>query len=305
MMDIVILSAESLGVRGLCCFIKTREKNILIDPGISLGYMRYNHLPHPRQVAVGEKVRCAIKRLWEKSTDIVFSHFHGDHVPLVKANPYQLHAKAVAQLNHQAVIWSKKQKHLSHTETLRKESLISALGLTFLDGENLRTGPLHFSEAVPHGDPAQTDDTVMMTLIEENLRFLHAPDIQLLHDPTVSLILQWKPDIVLAGGPPLYLHRLTETQMDRVWQNGLRLARGVELLILDHHLFRCAEGIAWLDRLSRAAGKPVLCAADFMGRKRTLLEAERDQLYRRFPVPDHWHEDYATGNATVAAWRGI
>ncbi|RZB38559.1 MAG: uncharacterized protein SRB2_00307 [Desulfobacteraceae bacterium Eth-SRB2] len=302
-MDIEILSAESLGVRGLCCYVKTRQRNILIDPGFALGYMRHKLLPHPKQVAMAERARRRIIGLWEKATDIVISHFHGDHVPLVNANPYQLHAKELTGLNNTARIWSKNPDHLSPNEALRKESLRAVLGVHFLPGEGVRDGPLNFSLAVPHGDPDVTDELVMMSVVEEDLRFLHAPDIQLLHDQTVFRILEWQPDILLAGGPPLYLSRLTKEQIDRAWQNALMLARAIDLFILDHHLLRCTEGITWLEELSALSGKPVLCAADFMCRKRILMEAERESLYRNFPVPEGWHEDYAKGEATTQNYR--
>jgi predicted metallo-beta-lactamase superfamily hydrolase len=181
--------------------------------------------------------------------------------------------------------------------------LRTVLGLDFFNGENRNQGPIRFSNAVPHGDPETTEESVIMTLIEEEQRFVHAPDIQLLHDETISRILDWQPDIVLAGGPPLYLSRLTKEQIDRAWQNALRLARVVDIFILDHHLLRSLEGIAWLDHLSRAAGRRVLCAADFMGRERRLMEAEREQLYQRFPVAEDWHEAYARGEASTEAYR--
>jgi len=302
-MDIEILSAESLGVRGLCCYVKTQQRNILIDPGFALGYMRHKLLPHPRQVAMAERARLKIISLWGKASDIVISHFHGDHVPLVNANPYQLHAKELTGLNNSARIWSKNPDHLSSNETVREESLSAALGVHFLPGEGVKDGPLHFSLAVPHGDPDVTDELVMMSLVKEGIRFLHAPDIQLLHDQTVSRILEWQPDILIAGGPPLYLARLTEEQINRAWQNALRLARGIDRFILDHHLLRCNEGVTWLEELSALSGKPVLCAADFMCRERMLMEAERETLYRDFPVPEGWHEDYAKGEATTQNYR--
>jgi len=298
-MEIQILSAESLGVRGLCCYVKTQQRHILIDPGLALGYMRHKRLPHPLQVAFAERVRRRIIELWQKATDIIFSHFHGDHVPLVDANPYQLHASLVAGLNRNARIWRKNLVHLSPHEAVREASLRAALDLRFLDGEGVRHGPLWFSCAVPHGDPDLTDESVMMTLVEEGGRFLHAPDIQLLHNETVSKILERQPDILLAGGPPLYLSRLTQEQIERAWQNALRLAQGVDCFILDHHLQRSTEGIHWMDRLSTATGKQVFCAADYMGERRTLMEAERESLYQRFPVAEGWHEAYARGESTT------
>ena len=279
--------------------MKTGQRRILIDPGFALGYMRHKRLPHPKQVILAERARRKVINLWGKATDIVFSHFHGDHVPLVDANPYQLHATELAGLNNDVRIWRKDLCHLSPHEAVRETSLKDTLGLDFLSGENVVHGPLHFSRAVPHGDPDLTDESVMMTLVKGEQRFLHAPDIQLLHDQTVSQILDWQPDIVLAGGPPLYLSKLTETQIARAWENALRLARGVEIFILDHHLLRSNEGLTWLEKLSTIAGRPVLCAADYMGKDRMLMEAERESLYQRYPVAADWHENYAKNKATT------
>ncbi len=114
-MKIEILGTESLGVRGLCCFVKTESQKILIDPGIALGYTRYKLLPHPLQVAVDERIQERIIEAWSEATDIVISHFHGDHIPLVDANPYQLNIKKIAGLNPNAKIWAK-SSHLSPTE---------------------------------------------------------------------------------------------------------------------------------------------------------------------------------------------
>ncbi len=48
---------------------------------MALGYRRHGLLPHPAQVAVGEQVRRQIVAALSDVTDVVFSHFHGDHVP--------------------------------------------------------------------------------------------------------------------------------------------------------------------------------------------------------------------------------
>jgi len=145
---------------------------------------------------------------------------------------------------------------------------------------------------------------VMMTRIEdEDSVFAHASDIQLLDGEAVSILLDWQPDIAFVGGPPLYLPRLSSEQRRRAWQNALRLAYHVETLILDHHLLRCEEGLSWLKRLSSKTGHRVICAADFMGRPRRLLEAQREQLYEAMPVPQGWHEAYARGKANTSAYR--
>jgi predicted metallo-beta-lactamase superfamily hydrolase len=303
-MHIEILGMESLGVRGLSCVVEVENRKIVIDPGLALGYRRYGLLPHPAQVAIGEQVRRKILSALKEATDVVMSHFHGDHVPLPNANPYQLKAQEVAPLCRTTRFWAKGPKGLSHSMVRRGESLCQVLGRDLPNAEGRKDGPLAFSPPVPHGEPGSHLGTVMMTRIEsEDTVFVHASDIQLLNGGAVSLILDWHPNIVLVGGPPLYLSWLSSKRRKVAWENAQRLARHVDTLILDHHLLRCEEGLSWLDRLSFETGHRVICAADFMERPRCLLEARREQLYEEMPVPKGWHEAYARGDADTRRYR--
>ena len=163
--------------------------------------------------------------------------------------------------------------------------------------EGKMSGPISFSDPVPHGTPGSEMGTVMMTRIEmEDQVFVHASDIQLLDDNTVDLVIGWRPDIVLAAGPPLYLNRLDKDLVDCAWKNARRLAKSTKVLILDHHLMRGKEGVVWLDTLSKIVGRRIYCAADYMKQPRKLFEAERLQLYEKIPVPDGWHDAYANGS---------
>jgi predicted metallo-beta-lactamase superfamily hydrolase len=124
----------------------------------------------------------------------------------------------------------------------------------------------------------------------------------LLDATTVDLIISLRPDIVLAAGPPLYIKALSDELRTAAWENGLRLAANVDILILDHHLMRDRQGPAWLEALSVKAGKQIYCAADFMGRNRLLLEAGRPELYDTMSVPAHWHEEYEKGLINAQEW---
>jgi len=296
-MDIEIIGTESLGVRGLCCFVKTKKRRILIDPGIALGYTRYGLLPHPFQVRVDEKIQKTIVEQWSIATDVVISHFHGDHVPLEDANPYQLNIKKLIGLNSDVRIWSKSLQYLSKLERKRALSLSSILKKNLINAENKKSGVISFSDPLPHGDSTVK---VMMTRIEENGVFVHASDIQLLDDKAISKILEWKPDILFAGCPPLYLsNRLSRNQIENAWANAKLLSEKVNVLILDHHLMRSYDGIKWLKRLSYETGKRIMCGADFMKKPRMLLEAKRKKLYKAMPVPHDWHENYAKGKVNI------
>ena len=301
-MKIEIIGAESLGVRGLCCFLSVAKQRILIDPGIALGFFRKGQAPHPAQVAVGEVIREKIIQAWGGATDIVFSHFHGDHVPLADANPYQLEVARVADLNPGVRIWTKSSEYLSAKERERYIALKEGLDARWQEGK-LGVDPLRFSLPVPHGRKTKRKEMVMMTRIKDDNVFVHASDIQLLDDETVDLVLKWQPDILLVGGPPLYLEQLSLNLRNRAWQNAVRLAGSVDILILDHHLMRSLEGLQWLDRLSFESGSRVFCAADFMETPRRFLEAQREMLYEKMPVPLGWHQDYAEGKADTRGFQ--
>jgi len=145
-MKIEILGTESLGVKGLSCFIETKNRKILIDPSIALGYIRHKLLPHPFQVAIDGRIQKKIIDRWQKATDIIISHFHGDHTPLVDANPYQLNIKKVDGLNPIVRIWTKDASHLSPVEKTRAESLSLILKKDFISGEGKKQGEVTFSK---------------------------------------------------------------------------------------------------------------------------------------------------------------
>ena len=289
------MAVESLGVRSLCCVVTPRGRKILIDPGVALGYTRFRLLPHPLQVAVDERIQKRIIHEWARATDIVISHFHGDHVPLSNANPYQLAIEKVASLNPDAVIWAKSSR-LSPTERKRTSAFSITLNNSIIAAEGKSDGVVRFSQPVPHGK-AKGLEKVIMTRIEEGFTFVHASDIQLLNDEAISQIVSWRPDIVLASGPPLYLHKLTGDDVEKAWHNAIRLSQKVATLIIDHHLLRSTEGAGWLERLCSKAPRNVTCGADFMGKPRMLLEAQRPQLYEEMQVPEDWHDSYAQGRA--------
>ena len=166
--------------------------------------------------------------------------------------------------------------------------------------EGMSNGPLTFSAPVPHGERDGRGGTVMMTRIEEDREiFVHASDIQMLDDEAIDGVLAWQPNTVLASGPPIYLPSLTLEKREDALRRTLRLAEKVETLILDHHLMRSKKGEQWLDHVSSLTAHKVVCAADFMGLHRHLLEAERVLWYKKLPVPQGWHEAYARGEIDV------
>jgi len=294
--QIEIVGAESLGVRSLCTVVRTKDRKVVVDPGVALGFRRHGLLPHPIQVVASERTRRLIAKALRDTTDVVISHYHGDHQPLVDANPYQLPVREVAGFCVRPRFWTKGSKDLPHNQAHRARTLADSLGRTLPDAEGISDGPLTFSLPVPHGELHGRNGTVMMTRVEEGGEvFVHASDIQMLNDEAIEQILAWQPNIVLASGPPVYLPGFTAEMREGALRRSLLLAGEVETVILDHHLMRSRKGEEWLDYVASLTMHKVVCAADFMGRRRNLLEAERVSWYKRLPVPQGWHEAYARG----------
>jgi len=301
-MQVEIIGAESLGVRGLCCVVRTKDRKVVIDPGVALGFSRHGLMPHPVQVIASERTRRLIEKALEDATDVVISHYHGDHIPLVDANPYQLSVERIARLCVCPRFWAKGTKDISYNQAHRAKALAKSLGRILANAEGMKDGPLTFSFPIPHGERDSRGGSVMMTRVEENGEvFVHASDIQMLNDEAIGKIIAWQPNIVLASGPPIYLPSLTLQEQEDALRRTLRLAKKVDTLILDHHLMRSKKGERWLDHVSSLTARKVVCAADFMGLRRNLLEAERVLWYKRLPVPEGWHEAYARGEIDVAS----
>ncbi len=303
-MKIKILGAESLGVRSLCVYIETGDRKILIDPGIALGYRRYGLLPHPFQVAIGFNIRKNIISIIKSGvTDVVFSHYHGDHVPLPDANPFQLDAYQISPYFKKPKLWCKSSENISNNMLIRRNDLMRILQRDFPNSEGKIEGILRFSPSVRHG--RMKKNHVMMTRVEEgDTIFVHASDIQLLDEKAISLILKWEPTIVLASGPPFYLKQYqTKEIYENAWKNAVMLAKNTSTLILDHHLCRNIVGLEFISDLSRKTDKKIICAAQFMEKEPILLEAYRRELYRELPVDPKWHEQYAKYKSTTIKYH--
>ena len=80
-----------------------------------------------------------------------------------------------------------------------------------------------------------------MTRIEDDTVFVHTSDIQLLDDDTVDLVLEWQPDILLAGGPPLYLEQLSSKLRNRERFSSIIFSQGEKILNPMFNLSYCKK----------------------------------------------------------------
>lgn len=287
-------------MRSLCTVVETGDRSIVIDPGLSLGSLRFGLKPHPFQVAIGAQIRRGIIAELRTSTDIVISHFDGDHTPTVEPNQYQIAVKDVVDDFRRCRLWIKGPQRSSDQQLRRWMDLEDAIDREIPGMDGKSDGPFSFSRPVPHGQQDPYGRSVMMTrIVEGRFSFVHASDTQLLDTTAIEAIVAWQPDVVLVSGPPLY--RFDAGVADPAWQkaadNAVAISRVAGTTIVDHHLLRSEMGLAWIEDVRRRSVGRVICAADFMNRGPLLLEAWRGQLYEMVPVPDEWHSVNAQGVA--------
>ena len=125
-MQIEILGCESFGARSLACVIKTDERKILIDPGVALARLRSGLFPHPVEVAAAFRIREKVLFALEGVTDIVISHYHGDHMPMRAEDPYQLPMEALPSMEG-VNFWCKGPEKISSLSTKRRNVSYSNL----------------------------------------------------------------------------------------------------------------------------------------------------------------------------------
>ncbi|HPI97813.1 MAG TPA: MBL fold metallo-hydrolase [Synergistales bacterium] len=291
--NISIIATETLGVRGLCCVVRAGDRRVLIDPGIALGYYREGLLPHPVQIAVGSIIRERIIREVKAATDIVISHFHGDHMPLVDPNPYQLGVDGLRECLNTRKVWVKEFSRETGKRLERASGLADLVDIIPVSAEKQRDGIMAFHGHLDHGEEGSFLGQVLITSIDlDGHLFCHASDLQLLSTIMVEKLLEYSPSIVMVSGPPLYLEDFMETRKAQAWYNAALLAENVDILILDHHLFRSRKGLEWFERLRETTGREIFSAAGLEDMEPHLLEAMRAELYDRIPVTSDWHRQY-------------
>ena len=164
--------------------------------------------------------------------------------------------------------------------------------LEFADGKTFSFGKtrLKFSRPVFHGSPNTPLGWVLMTTIEhEDERVMFSPDVQGPMDSvTLKIILVEKPQLLIIGGPPLYLvgFRVDDLQVQRGLKNLETLAKTIPVVIVEHHLLRDLEWQKSAKQVFKSArdfGNKVVTAAEFLGEENRLLEAKRKQLFKEAP----------------------
>ena len=294
------LAAESLGVRSMCTYVETPDIKVLLDAGASLGPSRWGLPPHPSEYKALEECREGISKAAEKAEVVTISHYHFDHhTPSftdwfcnwssaeIAAEIYE--GKIVLAKSHRSKInYSQRRRGWMFRKTAGKH----AKKLEVADGRTFEFGDtkLKFSEPVFHGIKDTPLGWVLMTIIDYgDERILFASDVQgPMYNPTVEMILGEAPDLLIIGGPPLYLagFRVHEAHIQQGMKNLEELVKSIPTTVLEHHVLRderWREACQPVFDIASKAGHTVLTAAEFLKRENNLLEYRRRELFEAEP----------------------
>lgn len=296
---IVPLAAESLGVRSMCSFVMTPDVKILLDAGVSLAPNRYGLPPHPREYEVLASCRKKIAKAADKAEVVTLSHYHFDHhTPSYTDWCHNWSSEEVArQIYEGKTVLAKSYRSKINFSQRRRGWMFAKTGgshakeLSYADGKTFEFGEtkLRFSEPVFHGpENSQLGWLLMVTIEHETERLIFTADVQgPMHNATLHLILDQKPQVVIIGGPPTYLGGLVNQEdMKRGIKNLKSIAEKVPLTILDHHFLRDEQWMRLAKPIFDAASKAkhrVVTAAGFLKKKDKLLENQRKKLFETEP----------------------
>jgi len=250
---VVPLAAESLGVRSMCTYVETSDVRMLLDAGVSLCPERFGLPPHPREFRAIVESRRRIAESAEKAEIVTISHYHFDHhTPSFTdwlCNWTEAGETARQIYQGKTVLMKNPKEQINYSQRHRAwmfqrtaggyaEKLENADGKTYRYGDTL----VKFSEPVFHGSEDSFLGWVLMTTIDfRDEKFMFAPDVQgPMSRHTLETILKEKPDLLMIGGPPLYLvgSKVDEQQAQIALKNLAVIVGAVPQVILEHHVLR-------------------------------------------------------------------
>jgi hypothetical protein len=297
---VVPLAAESLGVRSMCTYVETADVRVLLDAGVSLSPSRFRLPPHPLEFEAIKEARRKIAEFAEKADIVTISHYHFDHhTPSFEDWLCNWTDAETSQQVYENKLVLAKNYRLNVNASQRRrgwvfQKIVSKYGkkLEFADGKTFAFGEtkLKFSQPVFHGLPNTPLGWLLMTTIEhENERVLFASDVQgPMDNTTLQMILAEKPQLLIIGGPPLYLagFRVKIQQVQMGLKNLETLAKKIPVVIVEHHLLRDLNWRDSAEQIFESAhneGNKLITAAEFLGAENRLLEAKRKLLFKDAP----------------------
>ncbi len=291
---------ESLGVRSMCTYVETPDIKVLLDAGASLCPNRYGLPPHPKEYKALKECRRQMLNLAERAEVITVSHYHFDHhtPSFTDWVNHWSSAETAEKIYMKKIVFAKNYKsNINASQRQRgwmfyKTSGKKAQKFEFADSRvfKFKDTTIKFSDPVFHGEKFSGLGWVLMTVIQyEREKIVFAPDVQgPMYNETAAFIIKEKPELVIVGGPPIYLaqYKANPKNIKLAIRNLESIAENVQTIILDHHILRDEHWIKIVQpAIDKASifGHQILTAAEYAGLENNLIEAHRKNLYEVEP----------------------
>ena len=281
-MEIIPIASESLGVRSMATFVKTKDVSIIIDPSAALCPRRYKLPPHKLEEDALKKAKQKIRFFTLKSDIVTISHYHFDHY-----NPDETFYKGKKVLAKDIYHHINKSQQKRGTEF--QEKIQDTCELINADDTSYTIGDTHLlcSPAFFHGPENVRVGYVMMVTIRDNKKtVVHASDVQgPVTKEAATYIINQQPDIVIMDGPPTNLlgFRFSKKSVLDATQNLIDLIKKTNCqVILDHHLLRDLQYKKRFSKPYELYDNKISSFAEFNHKRNNLLEAHRKII---------WNED--------------
>ncbi len=289
------LAFESLGVRSMCTQVKTKDVTILLDAGVALG-PRFRLMPHPKEYRARDEARKRIEEAAQSAEVVTVSHYHNDHHTPNYVEPVYLGSspESSERIYKDKIVLAKDFRQKINTAQRRRGWMFKqhvekiAAKLEVADGQAFEYGrtKVRFSPPVPHGEDDSGLGWVLLCIIERSKeKFMFAPDVQGPVVPdTAKLILHEEPDLLIMGGPPIYLQgfRIGEGFFQTALLNMQQIAEKVPKLVVDHHLLRDEGWYKFMEPVrasAKKAGHRLIAASELLPSDADPLECKRKTLY--------------------------
>lgn len=284
-MEIIPIAYDSMGVRSMATFVKTKDLAITIDPSVSLAPSRYGLPPHKLEIERMNEKWNEIKDFVIKSDVIAITHYHYDH-----HNPEE-----VEILDGKKLLLKHPKEKINRSQLGRASYFLNKLKeinaeIDFCDGKAYEFGNTYveFSKPVFHGANQKLGFVVEIFISERDDSFLFSSDVEgPIHEDQTAFIIEKKPKIVFIDGPMSYMlgYRFSGDSFNKAIENIKRVLEVAEIVVLDHHLLR---DLKWREKLTELFNYAeqlevkLQSASEFIGKPEELLEARRKELYQKY-----------------------
>lgn len=284
-MEIIPIAYDSMGVRSMATFVKTKDLALTIDPSVSLAPSRYGLPPHKLEIERMNEKWKEIKNFLSKSDVIAITHYHYDH-----HNPEE-----VEILEGKKLLLKHFKEKINRSQFGRANYFLERLKgvnveIEFSDGKRYEFGntTIEFSKPVFHGANQKLGFVLEIFISEGDESFLFSSDVEgPIHEDQTAFIIEREPKIVFIDGPMTYMlgYRFSGDSLNKAVENIKRILDVSEIVVLDHHLLR---DLKWREKMlelfnyAEQLKVKLYSASEFLGKPDDLLEAKRKELYQKY-----------------------